>query len=633
MKIQTNLFIFLILSFLSKIITAQNLPQGISYQAVAIKKEAVKLAGENLSYVYWANQEINVRFSIYATYPNGTVEYAEKHSTKTDDYGVFNLVIGKGDILSGKFETINWELGDAHLMVEIDFDLNGNFELIGVQKFWSVPYAFVSKKQSLTNSKNDSLINDLLGKYDYLKKRDQDTVIGNEGGVSYKYLDSLNSVLLDSIGKLHRLVHLDKDTTIGNEWQDLYRSSDSLLISNGKGIKLLDDDSINELQDIYIKNDSLFLTQSKSSIALKVFRDSTLKSNFSSAGDSSFYYQLLKSPYAKPGCLTKSSNHFNLGVVTVKTIAEFQDSIYYFGSYQITNSPFTKGEFIVSKSKKDCGTKLIFKTQNTRYFNNVDGTGISIHLGSNNGKVAFLSSDRNTTDIIQVNLPKLSISKALLKTPLTSTQPYTGFEKNITNLLCWHFYKDTIYLIYNNLITKSSGTYNGPNRLYKFNSNDGSLVHVDSLSDYTSFGTGSSFNGFVQFYDSLLIKSNPIKQEIAFYNLMSLKSQVVWTNSEGFSTNYMKNLTSELQFRYFPNAELLFIPSVSYSQSDAIVYSLKNKKTIFDNSYFKYTQFELLLSLGASRREMGANKKYIEFYNDWNSPFYYLEDPEVLYFK
>ncbi len=49
MKIQTNLFIFLILSFLSKIITAQNLPQGISYQAVAIKKEAVKLAGENLS--------------------------------------------------------------------------------------------------------------------------------------------------------------------------------------------------------------------------------------------------------------------------------------------------------------------------------------------------------------------------------------------------------------------------------------------------------------------------------------------------------------------------------------------------------------------------------------------------------
>ena len=255
--------IFILLGLVFFRLQAQNLPQGISYQAVAIKKEKVNLGGENLAYIYWSKKDIAVRFSIYDTYPNGNVEYSETHDTKTDDYGVFNLIIGKGDKISGNFEDINWELGDAHLKIEIDFDGFGAFELIGVEKFWSVPYAFVSKKQSSNNSENDSLFNDLLKKY--------------------HYLDSLNQDLFDSLNLLNKMIRKDKDSIVGNEFQSLFKFSDTIFISNGNGIKLLDDDSTNELQKIYIKNDSIILNKGGGSIALDLLNNT--KSKFSDSAN------------------------------------------------------------------------------------------------------------------------------------------------------------------------------------------------------------------------------------------------------------------------------------------------------------------------------------------------------------
>ena len=626
-------FIVILLGLVFISLQAQNLPQGISYQAVAIKKEKVNLGGENLAYIYWTKKDIVVRFSIYDTYPNGSVEYSETHDTKTDDYGVFNLIIGKGDKISGNFESINWELGDAHLKIEIDFDGFGAFELIGVEKFWSVPYAFVSKKQSNNNSQSDSLFSDLYGKYDYLRNRDKDTVIGNEGGVSYEYLDSLNRVLLDSIGKLQNIVSRDKDTVIGNEWQDLIKSADSVLITNGSGIKLLDDDSTNELQDLFLKNDSLYLTKSSRPISINSFKDSLRKSSFTSIGDSSYFIQLNKSPVVVPHCVQKKVNYFGIGVVAIRSIVEVDDSVYYFGNYQRQVSPFEKGEFIVSKSKLDCGAKLIYKTLNTRLFTNVDGTGNAAFLGSYKKTAVFLNSNRITTNITKIELPNLKITNTLLKSPTIGSQPYAGFEKNITNLLVYNFFKDTIYLIYNNFVTTASSTYNGPNRLYKYNALNGELEFVDSVTDYTSFGTGSNLNGFIQFYDSLLIKSNPITQEIEFYNLMNLKISKIWSNQENFNLNYMKNLNTQFKFRYFPNTKTLFIPSTVSSLSDAIIYSINTKKTILDNDYVKFDKHELFFNNYDFSTHRASNNEYVQYFNDWNYGYYYLKDPDVIYFK
>jgi|GEM_PF-304415 len=159
-------------------VLAQNVPQGIAYQAVAVKDGAYSVAGQNPQAIYWSNKEIKVRFTILDKYPNGSAQYSEVHTTSTDDYGVFNLIIGQGSSLSGDFTTIPWELGDAHLQVEIDFENTDMFMLTALEKFWSVPYAFVANETG--TSSTDSALAALNNKFQYLKDRDQDTVIGNE---------------------------------------------------------------------------------------------------------------------------------------------------------------------------------------------------------------------------------------------------------------------------------------------------------------------------------------------------------------------------------------------------------------------------------------------------------------------
>jgi hypothetical protein len=236
---------------------AQNLPQGIAYQAVAVKDGPYSLAGQNPQAIYWSNKDIKVRFTIFEKYPGGSAQYSEFHATKTDDYGVFNLIIGQGTTISGDFTKIPWDLGTAHLQVEIDFDNNGTYKLTSLERFWSVPYAFVTRKSSSTST--DSALNALNNKFNYLRNRDKDTVIGNEGGVSYKSLDSLNKVL---VAKLAAIQTSDKDTIVGNEWQKLTRVGDTLTLSDGGGkVTLLDEDPTNELQQLTINGDSIFISK------------------------------------------------------------------------------------------------------------------------------------------------------------------------------------------------------------------------------------------------------------------------------------------------------------------------------------------------------------------------------------
>jgi hypothetical protein len=254
-----KIFLFLLTSLLSFLSFAQNLPQGIAYQAVAVKEGPYSVAGENPQAIYWSNKEIKVRFTILDQYPNPTNIYQEFHPVTTDDYGVFNLIIGQGSVLLGDFETIPWELGTAHLRVEIDFDNDDSYTITSFERFWSVPYAFVSKKVKGTNI--DSAIQALNDKIIYLKDRDKDTVIGNEG-ITYKTIDSLNQVLQNKINALRAN---DLDTVVGNEIQTLAIKGDSLSISDGNTVKIdfptnLDNDPINEIQSLTLKGDSLSIS-------------------------------------------------------------------------------------------------------------------------------------------------------------------------------------------------------------------------------------------------------------------------------------------------------------------------------------------------------------------------------------
>ncbi|MGC6415313.1 MAG: hypothetical protein ACON5K_11470 [Bacteroidia bacterium] len=232
--------------FVGTSLFGQTVPKGIAYQAVAINTEAQSVAGINPENTYWSNKDIQVRFTIYDQYPGGTAQMVETHQTKTDKFGVFNLVIGQGQNVSGDLFDVEWDKGQAHLQVEIDFKNNGLYKLIGIERFWSVPYAFNSQSS--------------------------DAITAN--------LDSLNADLNDKISKnkdrINNHIQNDLDTNSEDEIQFLNMNGDTVFISGGNHILLPNDediDSTNEIQEITLKGDEIVISKSLTGIKI----DSLLK--------------------------------------------------------------------------------------------------------------------------------------------------------------------------------------------------------------------------------------------------------------------------------------------------------------------------------------------------------------------
>lgn len=125
-------FIILCLGFSAK----AQAPQGINYQGVARG-----LDGQPLS-----QKEISVRISVLNGSANGDVEYDEIHEIKTNNFGLFSLVIGNGTPGIGSFNFIGWTAGNKWLQVELDENGGRNFKLMGSQQFMSVPYALYAER-------------------------------------------------------------------------------------------------------------------------------------------------------------------------------------------------------------------------------------------------------------------------------------------------------------------------------------------------------------------------------------------------------------------------------------------------------------------------------------------------------
>lgn len=129
MKRIISLYIFLI----STAIFAQ-VPQGISYQAIALNNSGNPVASSN----------VGIRLSILNNSATGTVLYTETHTKTTNAQGLFNLVIGQGTPTTGTFNTINWSANAKFLKVEMDVAGGTNYVLVGTTQLLSVPYALAA---------------------------------------------------------------------------------------------------------------------------------------------------------------------------------------------------------------------------------------------------------------------------------------------------------------------------------------------------------------------------------------------------------------------------------------------------------------------------------------------------------
>ncbi|TDP59303.1 hypothetical protein [Flavobacterium dankookense] len=126
--------IVFLVTLLTTLITNAQVPQGISYQAIALNTSGNPVVSSN----------VRVKLSVLDNIATGTVLYSETHLKTTNPQGLFNLTIGQGTVVSGTFNTINWGTNSKFLKVEMDATGGTNYVAVGTTQLLSVPYALAA---------------------------------------------------------------------------------------------------------------------------------------------------------------------------------------------------------------------------------------------------------------------------------------------------------------------------------------------------------------------------------------------------------------------------------------------------------------------------------------------------------
>ena len=126
--------LFLAFSISTLFVLGQAPPNAFNYSAVARDGAGTLVT----------NQAIALQMSILQSTAVGSLVYQETHNVSTDDYGLFNLIIGAGAVQQGTFSSINWAGDSYYLKIEMDITGSTNYTNMGTTQFLSVPYAFHS---------------------------------------------------------------------------------------------------------------------------------------------------------------------------------------------------------------------------------------------------------------------------------------------------------------------------------------------------------------------------------------------------------------------------------------------------------------------------------------------------------
>lgn len=114
--------------------------KGLSYQAVILDPNKIEVPGQDISGQPLVNGDVWLKFSIY----NGSIlQFEEVHKTKTDNYGLVNLLIGS--VSSASFNSLVWDSSQKSLYVYASFDQGGSYTKISEQKLTYNPYALFAE--------------------------------------------------------------------------------------------------------------------------------------------------------------------------------------------------------------------------------------------------------------------------------------------------------------------------------------------------------------------------------------------------------------------------------------------------------------------------------------------------------
>jgi uncharacterized protein (TIGR02145 family) len=132
-------------------------PLGINYQTVIRDSD-----GQSLP-----NTELTLKMTIRSGALDGEAVYVETHAVVSNAFGLVNLMIGQGTPLRSEFATIAWGKNAFYLETAVDLTGGGQFQVLGVTQFLSVPYSMYSGQSggmlSMTTQERNSLENPSVG--------------------------------------------------------------------------------------------------------------------------------------------------------------------------------------------------------------------------------------------------------------------------------------------------------------------------------------------------------------------------------------------------------------------------------------------------------------------------------------
>ena len=208
---------------------------GINYQGAATNSQGTKLV----------NQNISLKISVLQGGVDGTTSYAETHNTTTDQFGLFNVIIGLGDVLTGSFDSIHWG-SDAHfLKVELDAAGGVNYNLVSTSQMMSVPYAKYAENVNFNSIEN------FLTE---LNQNNQSDDLENANGNNDLALQVNKTIDYDLENKNLILFSTDKNISVcdssGNNTQVLYNVQQDVIrflteSNNSDTIFFLQSDNVN----------------------------------------------------------------------------------------------------------------------------------------------------------------------------------------------------------------------------------------------------------------------------------------------------------------------------------------------------------------------------------------------------
>ncbi len=200
--------------------TFTQVPQSYKYQAVA------RDGSGNII----ANVTVSLRITIVTGSPNGSVLYRETHNPVTNQFGLFSVEIGKGNIIFGDFSTISWGTNIYFMKTELDDSGGSSYTHMGTSQLLSVPYALYSE-----NTENvDDADADPTNEFQTISKAGSTVTLSDGGG---NFNDDVD----------------DADNNPANEFQAISRLGTDVTLSDGGGTVSVEDndnDPANEFQII-----------------------------------------------------------------------------------------------------------------------------------------------------------------------------------------------------------------------------------------------------------------------------------------------------------------------------------------------------------------------------------------------